>query len=92
MAQACLSCVQALSGQQLCEAIVIWFDVEFSQRFCPQKPVALSTSPMTDQTHWAQTVLPLRYMYVEQNRFRKQGANFIFLKLIAAPAVGNAQS
>ena len=42
--------------------MVIWFDVEFSRRFCSQQPVTLSTSPFAAPTHWAQTVLPLRWV------------------------------
>ena len=42
-----------------CHAIVLWFDTPFSERFCSQCPVVLSTSPMTALTHWAQTVLVL---------------------------------
>ena len=42
--------------------MVIWFDVEFSKRFCSQQPVTLSTSPFAPSTHWAQTVLPLRWV------------------------------
>ena len=45
-----------------CHAMVIWFDVEFSKRFCSQQPVTLSTSPFATPTHWAQTVLPLRWV------------------------------
>jgi protein arginine N-methyltransferase 3 len=41
-------------------ALVLWFDTEFSARFCAERPVALSTSPAGPQTHWAQTVLTLR--------------------------------
>jgi type I protein arginine methyltransferase len=40
--------------------VVLWFDVEFSARFCPERPVTLSTAPSAPQTHWAQAVLPLR--------------------------------
>lgn len=40
-------------------AIVLWFDVEFSDRFCRKQPAVLSTSPHATPTHWAQTVLPL---------------------------------
>jgi len=43
-----------------CTAVVVWFDVEFSQRFCKEHPVTLTTSPFSKQTHWAQTVLPLK--------------------------------
>ena len=41
-------------------ALVLWFDTEFSGRFCGERPVTLSTSPHGPQTHWAQTVLTLR--------------------------------
>jgi protein arginine N-methyltransferase 3 len=40
-------------------AVVLWFDVEFSARFCPERPVVLSTAPAERSTHWAQAVLPL---------------------------------
>eukprot|EP00879_Flechtneria_rotunda_P023524 GHRR01024886.1.p1 GENE.GHRR01024886.1~~GHRR01024886.1.p1 ORF type:complete len:142 (+),score=61.14 GHRR01024886.1:177-602(+) len=40
-------------------ALVLWFDVEFSERFCKECPVTLSTSPLSEVTHWAQAVLPL---------------------------------
>jgi protein arginine N-methyltransferase 3 len=40
--------------------VVLWFDVEFSARFCAQRPVVLSTSPAAEQTHWVQAVLPLK--------------------------------
>ena len=34
---------------------MLWFDTEFSDRFCKEKPVLLTTSPHEGQTHWAQT-------------------------------------
>jgi len=37
-------------------AIVLWFDTDFSARFCKDTPVVLSTAPTA---HWVQTVLPL---------------------------------
>ena len=44
--------------------IALWFDAEFSKRFCKENPVSLSTSPKTAKTHWLQTALhfqqPLR--------------------------------
>ena len=40
--------------------LVLWFDVEFSERFCAEEAVRLSTSPLAAPTHWAQTVLHLR--------------------------------
>ena len=39
---------------------VVWFDVDFSARFCTQRPVVLSTAPSAPTTHWMQAVLPLR--------------------------------
>ena len=37
--------------------IVLWFDTEFSKRFCKENPVMLSTSPYALKTHWVQTML-----------------------------------
>lgn len=53
--------LQSCSGPQECHAFVLWFDTDFSPRFCKEHPVKLSTSPYTPQTHWCQTVLVLRY-------------------------------
>ena len=39
---------------------MLWFDCLFSERFCKDHPVELSTSPMGPQTHWVQTVLLLK--------------------------------
>jgi len=39
--------------------IALWFDVEFSERVCRDKPVLLSTSPNAPQTHWHQALLEL---------------------------------
>lgn len=44
----------------VCSCLVLWFDTEFSARFCMESPQLLSTSPHQTQTHWAQTVLPLK--------------------------------
>lgn len=41
-------------------ALVLWFDTLFSERFCGERPVTLSTSPLAPATHWAQTVLLLQ--------------------------------
>lgn len=41
-------------------SLVVWFDTVFSERFCAERPVTLSTSPAEPQTHWAQTVLVLK--------------------------------
>ena len=40
-------------------ALAVWFDVEFSARFCAT-PTVLSTAPGSPRTHWEQLVLPLR--------------------------------
>jgi len=37
--------------------IALWFDTEFSSRFCKENPVVLSTSPKEPKTHWVQTAL-----------------------------------
>ena len=37
--------------------IVLWFDTEFSKRFCTDHPVMLSTHPASLKTHWVQTML-----------------------------------
>ena len=39
-----------------CHGVVVWFDTEFSARFCKDRPVVLSTSPHAPATHWAQTL------------------------------------
>ena len=39
-----------------CHGVVVWFDTEFSARFCTERPVVLSTSPHAPATHWAQTL------------------------------------
>lgn len=38
----------------------MWFDVEFSARFCAAQPVTLSTAPGDPHTHWEQLILPLK--------------------------------
>lgn len=52
--------VEAQAKQDVCSCIVLWFDTDFSERVCPEKPVVLTTSPKCTPTHWAQTVFPLR--------------------------------
>lgn len=37
--------------------VIVWFDCEFSKRFCAANPVVMSTSPHGTPTHWAQTLL-----------------------------------
>lgn len=53
--------VQATVAAAECHALVLWFDTEFSARFCREQPLVLSTSPQAQPTHWAQTVLALRH-------------------------------
>lgn len=48
------------SKPALCRSIVVWFDVEFSSRFCGDHPVSLTTGPQSTPTHWAQALLTLR--------------------------------
>ncbi len=48
-------------------AIVLWFDTEFSPRFCKEQSVVLTTSPHAPQTHWYQTVLQLRQPLAAQH-------------------------
>jgi hypothetical protein len=47
-------------GGVMATCVVLWFDCEFSPRFCPECPVTLTTAPDAAQTHWMQAVLPLR--------------------------------
>lgn len=44
-----------------CHALVLWFDTPFSDRFCSEAPVTLSTSPAGPVTHWVQTVFVLEH-------------------------------
>ncbi|CAA0831436.1 Probable protein arginine N-methyltransferase 3 [Striga hermonthica] len=43
-----------------CHGIVLWFETGFTERFCREKPVVLSTSPFHPSTHWSQTILTFR--------------------------------
>lgn len=43
-----------------CHGLVVWFDTPFSERFCKDKPVMLTTSPYTPRTHWSQTILTFK--------------------------------
>lgn len=47
-------------GPRAVTCVVLWFDVDFSSRFCAERPVQLSTAPAAPATHWVQAVLPLR--------------------------------
>ena len=51
--------IKASRDSSRCTCIVLWFDTEFSSRFCSSSPQVLTTSPYSKPTHWAQTVLPL---------------------------------
>ncbi|KAL3613631.1 Protein arginine N-methyltransferase 3 [Castilleja foliolosa] len=43
-----------------CYGFVVWFETGFTERFCREKPVVLSTSPYDPSTHWSQTILTFR--------------------------------
>lgn len=43
-----------------CYGIVLWFDTDFSPRFCRETPVVLSTTPHRPPTHWQQVLLTFR--------------------------------
>ncbi|KAK6143282.1 hypothetical protein DH2020_023630 [Rehmannia glutinosa] len=43
-----------------CYGLVLWFETGFTERFCREKPVVLSTSPYDPSTHWSQTILTFR--------------------------------
>ncbi|CAM8964813.1 unnamed protein product [Rhodiola kirilowii] len=43
-----------------CHGLVVWFDTNFTNRFCKEKETVLSTSPFTPKTHWSQTILTFR--------------------------------
>eukprot|EP00301_Raphidiophrys_heterophryoidea_P015115 c2363_g1_i1.p1 GENE.c2363_g1_i1~~c2363_g1_i1.p1 ORF type:complete len:365 (-),score=108.26 c2363_g1_i1:331-1341(-) len=45
-----------VTRQDVCHALVVWFDCEFS---CCHKPITFSTSPSSRGTHWKQTVFYL---------------------------------
>lgn len=49
-----------------CYGVVVWFDTEFSPRFCKEAPCTLTTSPMAEPTHWAQTVFDFKARHVAQ--------------------------
>lgn len=47
-------------GVTWCYGLVVWFDTGFTNRFCKEKPVLLTTSPHSPRTHWSQTLLTFR--------------------------------
>ena len=50
----------AEKGTSHVAGLVLWFDTNFSSRFCAEHPVTLTTSPHAPQTHWAQTLFDLK--------------------------------
>jgi protein arginine N-methyltransferase 3 len=50
--------VESSSQKKDVYALTIWFDTLFSKQHCPEE-VVLTTSPVEDKTHWAQTLLVL---------------------------------
>lgn len=59
-----------------CFGLVVWFDVEFSSRFCKDHSVTMSTSPLGPRTHWAQTLLTLEKPVVLQSPALKDENSF----------------
>lgn len=51
---------EELSNVTWCHGLVVWFDTPFSERFCKDKPVMLTTSPYSPRTHWSQTILTFK--------------------------------
>ena len=49
-----------------CHALVLWFDTPFSERFCSEESIVLSTSPSSPITHWVQTVFVLEHVLTVQ--------------------------
>jgi protein arginine N-methyltransferase 3 len=54
------SCQTTKLGVTWCYGLVVWFDTGFTERFCKDKPVLLSTSPHSPRTHWSQTILTFK--------------------------------
>lgn len=54
------SCTARVERSGTCHCVVLWFDTLFSERFCREQPVTLTTSPHAPQTHWVQTVFLLK--------------------------------
>ncbi|PKA58488.1 putative protein arginine N-methyltransferase 3 [Apostasia shenzhenica] len=46
----------AQSNTYWCYGIILWFETGFTNRFCKETPVVLSTSPYSSKTHWCQTI------------------------------------
>ena len=61
------------AASQEIHAVVLWFDTEFSPRFCKEESVVLTTSPHAAQTHWYQTVLHLRHPVVGHQTISSAG-------------------
>lgn len=51
---------ESKSSVTWCYGLVIWFDNGFTERFCKEKPVVLTTSPHSPRTHWSQTILTFK--------------------------------
>lgn len=51
---------EAAPSSVACYALGVWFDTDFTARFCKDHPVKLSTSPFATKTHWQQTILTLK--------------------------------
>ena len=60
----------AVPGVTWCYGIVLWFDTGFTNRFCKEKPVILSTSPFLTPTHWSQTI----FTFEEPIAMAKEGS------------------
>lgn len=43
-----------------CYGLVLWFETNFTGRFCKEMPTILSTSPYMPKTHWSQTLLTFK--------------------------------
>ena len=67
-----------------CSGLALWFDTEFSARFCGQ-PVNLTTSPFAQETHWVQTLLFLNETVFLQGEGGEAGAG-------AGPGAGAGES
>ncbi|GLJ50966.1 hypothetical protein SUGI_1085400 [Cryptomeria japonica] len=50
----------SLSSTVWCYGLVLWFETNFTSRFCKEMPTMLSTSPYKPKTHWSQTLLTFK--------------------------------
>lgn len=65
-------------GVNWCYGIVLWFDTGFTDRFCKEKPVVLSTSPFSTLTHWSQTI----FTFEEPIAMVKEGSTIVSSALV----------